>query len=216
MPVVVNPFQFVSPGSQTFTTSGTFTVPEYNRLEVAVWGGGANGGQTDGEYDGTNGNFSQFGSPTAVRGNGGTGGGYAFPFQNNGAGGAGGTATGGDTNQTGGSGGNGTTISGSGGAAPSGTGTLLGVLTGGAGGAGRSTSGVGSDGNAPGGGAAGNKDGTYDAGGGGAGGLAIKLWLISDIGAPSPGSSVTVTVGSMPGGWQDNRGARGEVRVQWD
>lgn len=97
----------VTPGSQTYSSAGTytFTIPAYNTLTVRVWGAGGGGGFTG--ANGGAGGVSQAGTVTA---NGGAGG------RSNGAGGAGGTASGGTTNTTGDAGGPGR----EGGSSPSG------------------------------------------------------------------------------------------------
>lgn len=121
----------VTPGSRTFNSSGTFTVPAYNTLSVTVDGGGGGGGSTT--YvdinsqstflglDGTAGGFSRFSfsgtPPTANGGQPGKGAGLTTNGSNGAAGsGSGGTVTSGG----GGSGGNGgdarTPIGGDGGA----------------------------------------------------------------------------------------------------
>jgi hypothetical protein len=94
-------------GSQTFTSSGTFTVPAYNTLAVTVngaGGGGAGGaGQNEGSFpvagnDGDDGHASKFtfGSNPPT-GNGGKGGSTIIGHD-----GDDGTASGGTTNTTGG------------------------------------------------------------------------------------------------------------------
>lgn len=216
--------RIVIPGSQTWTANGSHDVTDYDRLEVAVWGGGGSGGGVDaggeGGFNGSNGNLSRYASSTNVQGNGGGGGGGSS-FNSNGSGGSGGTASGGDTNTTGSAGTSGTTSSGDGGAAASGSGTLLGTLTGGGTANGRSNNGNGANGNTIGGGGAGGKFNNGDAGGGGGGGLAVKLWLgTSASGAPQIAESITVTVGGTRNSSGDEAtggtGARGEVRAQWD
>ena len=203
----------VVPGSQTWTANGSHSVSDYDRLEVAVWAGGASGGGVDldssGNWNGSPGRASSYGSSTPVAGNSDSGGGDGVVTTSaNGNGGAGGTASGGDTNTTGDAGANGTTSSGKGG-------------DGGAGGAARGTTGGGNAGTAPGGGGGGAKNSNGDCGGGGGGGLAVKLWLGTGAsGAPAVGASITVTVGAVRNGDGDSnqggQGARGEVRAQWD
>lgn len=222
----VSESRVVVPGSQTWTANDTHVVSDYDRLEVAVWGGGASGGGVDldssGNWDGSAGRASSYGSSTPVAANADSGGGQGITnTSSNGTGGAGGTASGGDTNTSGDAGATGTTSSGKGGDGADGTGTLLGTLTGGAGGAARGTTGAGNAGTAPGGGGGGAKNGNGDCGGGGGGALAIKLWLgVGASGAPAVGASITVTVGTVRNGSGDDnlggQGARGEVRAQWD
>lgn len=191
----------VVPGSQTWTSSGSHSVTAYNRLEVAVWGGG--GGGADNSDNGGSGGQGRYRSTTEVQGNGG-GGGVA-----GGSNGSGGTASGGTTNTTGENGG----VDGSahGGDAASNSGTLLGTLTGGGGGTATADTG-----DIPGGGGS-----RVSAGGanGGGGGLAVKLWNKGDSGAPTVGASIITTVGSGGGGagaGSSGDGARGEIRAQWD
>lgn len=188
----------VIPGSQTWTSSGSHSVSDYNRLEVAVWGGGGGGAGLGGANTGE---LSRYNTSTPVRGNGGK------PGTVDPANGAGGTASGGDSNVTGETGGTDGTAHG--GDAASGSGTLLGTLTGGPGGTSNQASGT-----APGGGASRSNS---SGGNGGGGGLAVKLWNYGDAGAPSPGGSVTVEVGDGGSGFgSGSDGARGEVRAQWD
>jgi hypothetical protein len=115
-----------SPGSNTYTTPGTYTFlcPPYQTLSIDVRGGGGGGGGGSTAYiiwyRGTRGSVganSSFNSSTIVLGNGGAGG-DVQPEQSGANPNGGGTASGGDTNTKGGgsAGGNG----GSGnGAAPS-------------------------------------------------------------------------------------------------
>lgn len=206
----------VVPGSQTFTSNGTHVVSEYNRLEVAVWGGGGPGGGTS---DGTNGNNSSYVSSTPVNGNGGTRGHVTVNGGGTPGSAAGGTASGGTTNTSGDAGTQRPGIApGSGGNAGSNTGTILGTLTGGAGAPGVDGAG-GAAGTAPGGGGSGVDSGGSNntGGGGGGGGLAVKLWNFGDAGAPAAAASITATVGAQRAGTGGGgNGARGEIRAQWD
>ncbi|OGG56667.1 hypothetical protein A3D71_03455 [Candidatus Kaiserbacteria bacterium RIFCSPHIGHO2_02_FULL_55_20] len=208
-------------GSQTFTSSGTFIVPAYGTLTVEVWGGGASGGGSNGYVTSIAGNSGTQSSFFGVVAGGGIG-----PAAGTGSGGltggVGGIASGGDTNTSGGAGSNGRADfcpyapSGAGGASPNG----------GAGGAGISAAVPSNPGSAPGGGGGGGLGAQYQPGqglwycrgaaGGGAGAYSKKTYA---AGALTPGSSVTVTVGSGgaapsaagPGG----AGAAGRVTLTW-
>jgi hypothetical protein len=96
----------VSADSQTFTSSGTFTVPSYVTLTVTVKGAGGGGGGgkncclAGSGGTGVTGGNSSFNS--TVVGNGGAGGTGGTQPTPNGSTGASGTASGGDTNTTGG------------------------------------------------------------------------------------------------------------------
>ena len=97
----------VTPGSQTFTSNGTFTVPLYSTMTVTIRGGSGGGGGCSGNIatgsNGTNGGTSSFGAlgsaafgtggqVNAVNGTAGAG------SDGNPAGGAGGNAGGNGTN----------------------------------------------------------------------------------------------------------------------
>ena len=215
--------QFAFAGSQTFTSSETFTVPAYGTLTVEVWGGGASGGGSNGYVTSIAGNSGTQSSFSGVVADGGIG-----PAAGTGSGGLtggqGGTASGGDVppSQAGSDGGAGWADfcpyapSGAGGSSPNG----------GAGGAGISTAVPSNPGSAPGGGGGGGLGAQYQPGqglwycrgaaGGGAGAYSKKTYA---AGALTPGSSVTVTVGSGgaapsaagPGGV----GAAGRVTITW-
>lgn len=90
-----------TPGNQTFTTSGTFTIPTgTTNLQIEMWGGGGSGGsgQLTGAYpQGSNNTSGSASSCNGLTANGGT-------KANQTPGGAGGSASGGTTNTTGGSG----------------------------------------------------------------------------------------------------------------
>lgn len=217
----------VTPGSQTWTSSGSHVVSDYNRLEVAVWGGGGGGGaRRTATGPATAGGNSSYASSTPVVGNGGGAGENApnSPSTTVPDGGAGGTASGGDSNVTGDAGAQptGSYPGGAGGGGADAVGTLLGTLTGGNGGTVQVNNGV--SGSPPGGGGSGGggeSANNYSNGaGGGGGGLARKLWLYGAPGAPGAGDTVAVTVaGAVAGGTgyrTGGAGARGEVRAQWD
>src|SRR3990167_9332056 len=173
--------QFAFAGSQTFTSSETFTVPAYGTLTVEVWGGGASGGGSNGYVTSIAGNSGTQSSFFGVVAGGGIG-----PAAGTGSGGltggVGGIASGGDTNTSGGAGSNGRADfcpyapSGAGGASPNG----------GAGGAGISAAVPSNPGSAPGGGGGGGLGAQYQPGqglwycrgaaGGGAGAYSKKTY----------------------------------------
>jgi len=182
----------VVPGSQTFTSSGTFTVPNgYTTITIEVWGGGGAGGAGsaggDSSVSGTG-----LTTMTAYGGSAGAQGTNTVP----GAGGVGGTAINGTTSNI--TGGTGTT----GGGGANGT---TGSIAGGTGGAAAVISGAqGGSGTAPG---AGGGGGFFQsagmpmcgccgytryAGGGGAGGYSKSI-ITTDI---TPGTTLSVTVGT--------------------
>lgn len=182
----------VFPGSQLFTTPGTFQfqVPEYNTLTVTVRGGGGQGFGLGAGYNGGNSSFNG-----DVIGEGGH-----APVDAS-AGGAGGNGIGGDQNFTGGTGGGAQAlIGGSGGNGANG---------GGAGGSGNSAAGQ-----APGGGGSGGNIMGAGMPGGGGGGCAVKTYH----GELPPGAIITVVVGD--GGnlavGAGGRGARGQVDISWN
>lgn len=198
----------VTPGSQTFSTAGTysFTVPEHNSITVQVWGGGGGGGGKDGAANiagGSNGGTSSWASAVIA------GGGARATVS---AGGAGGTASGGTTNTSGAAG----TTAGKGGNG----------ANGGLGGAALPSSdpGPGNPGSAPGGGGGGAalytmKTGVFiPASGGGGGSYSTRTYT---SGTYTPGSSVTIVVGAAGAGGngtaQDGgRGGAGRVIVTWN
>ncbi|MBM3271901.1 hypothetical protein FJY94_01285 [Candidatus Kaiserbacteria bacterium] len=195
----------VVPGSQNYTTSGTysFTVPAYNTFTVQVWGAGEGGG-------GTAGGNSMFGTIVA----------------NGGSGTYGGTASGGTTNVTGGNGGgDGTNCYWNGGNAPSGgvggaPGGYPGADPGGGGGA-SSWYSSGYD----------DYGGSWSVWGcgtsGGAGGYATRTYSAGQL---SVGSSISVTVGAAGIGqpyyddsWNSGTiwygggdGSGGRVYIEWN
>ncbi len=193
-------------GSAYYGTPGTyyFTVPAYGTLTVQVWGGGGGGGAR-GFVSGTgsNGGTSSFGSVYAT-------GGYLANSYNPGSGGYG---SGGDTNLNGGSGSSGLVANGGGGGSSP------------YGGAGATSVGVGmvrrgNPGSSPGGGGGGGFNSHYWGDGGGGGGYASKIYSPGQL---TPGSVVTVSVGSAGSG-QTSRptasnsggaGAPGAVYITW-
>jgi len=197
----------VTPGSQSFTTAGSFnfTVPCYNTLTVKVWGGGGGGsGFYSGYGAGAAGGQSKFNN--ALVANGGSGAAASN------AGGSGGSASGGSTNTTGGAGETGgSTYGGKGGDAPSG----------GAGGPRTSSSDYsGNAGSAPGGGGSGFFfASTIRGGGGGSGGYSTKTYSAGDL---TVGASLPVVVGAKGTGGKDGNqmeggdGAVGRVTITWD
>lgn len=89
----------VVPGSQTFTSSGTFTVPAFNSLTVTVKGGGSGGqGGNGASYPC---GYSSCSNPGGAGGSGGNSSFNGTVFGNGGVFGANGTASGGDTNTAG-------------------------------------------------------------------------------------------------------------------
>jgi hypothetical protein len=197
----------VTPGSQTYSTAGTysFTIPNYNSLTVRVWGAGGGGGFTG--DDGNAGGVSRAGTVTA---NGGGAG------RSSGAGGAGGTASGGTTNTTGDAGGPGR----EGGSSPNGG-------SGGAAGSGGTAStcvGAPHHGGAPGGGGAAGcmqtkGGGAVSGGGGGGGGYSTRTYTAGDL---TPGVNLSITVGTggaaaaSSGIYTAGRGAAGRVTITWN
>ncbi len=198
-------------GSQTFTSSGTFTVPTYyDSLTVKVWGGGGGGA---GNGNGGNGGQSKFNTGTPLVANGGSG-------ASGTTGGNGGTASGGTTNTTGGRGEDGGEYDDY---APSNENLYCD-----AGGEGGSPGGSGSS---AGRGGSGYENGdeweqdvdgeeytfchTEAKGGGGAGGYTTRTYA---PGALTPGSTITVTIGSAgaAGSGGGGVGTKGEVQVTWD
>jgi hypothetical protein len=198
----------VTPGSQTFTASGTWTFQNYNSLVVKCWGPGGGGGAES--TDGSNGSgATTFSGLTANAGA------KGLSWSNSATGGAGGTASGGTTNTTGNAGETalGQTYGGAGGANP--------AAGSGAGGARKTSVGVGNAGSSPGGAGgaaavAAGKGSSVGGGGGGAGGYVQKTYVAGDITA-----NVTVTIGTGGAGGNDGgskiggAGARGECQLSW-
>ncbi len=207
----------VTPGNQTFSSSGTFSVPAFHSLTVYVYGGGGGGGGggINSNSLGDDGGDSSFGSPTAVIARGGKGG---EGRNAGGDGGAGGTAQGGSTNTAGGAGENhGTGANNYGGAGGDGAGP-----DGGDGGDRTLSIGQGDDGSIVGGGGAGGWRSISDGGGGGGGGggYAKKTFTTGQL---TVGGNITIVVGSGGGGGtgfnpptsNGGDGARGKVYVEW-
>jgi|GEM_PF-5501689 len=219
----------VTPGSQTFTASGTFTVPAHNTLTAQCWGGGGGGANSflhsnyfpgeslPGYYGGTGGQSSFNGTLIA---NGGAGGSLAIASEGQGytpgSGGAGGTASGGDENTAGAAGTAGATdvvyvSSGSGGTAGGSGGGVGGASnTYGEGGCqSLSCDSPGNAGSAPGGGgggAVGTGSDQGSGGGGGGGGFVKKTYA---AGVFTVGSGISVVVGSGGQGGQEVWGIGG-------
>lgn len=227
-------FEFVGGATQTFTSSTTYTVPsEYNQIIVRVWGAGGGGGGTPArDIAGTAGGQSRAlgaGIDLIARG-GGVGGNGTSTTDTGGAGGAGGTASGGNSaNITGGAGAHGQVggFYGGGNGGKGGNGANGG--TGGAGGAVwpfNSPTSIPGDGGIPGGGGggAGNSAsaGGGTAGGGGGGGYSESVWNWGAVGAPTPGGSISLTIGAGGrGNYQTNisygggDGARGQIQISY-
>jgi hypothetical protein len=202
-----------TPGSATYTSSGTFTVPSgTTTLIIEVWGGGGGGGaaQFGEQYNvltlGSNGGQSSV-SSQSLTANGGNRGNFA-------SGSSGGTASGGTTNTTGGSGSNGASNNCGG---DSGTGGKGGdAPNGGAGGAaGPCNPYNGYSGSSPGGGGGGLTGiAAQGAGGGGAGGYCSKSFT-----GLSGNITFTVGAGGNPGynnaGVVSGYGGSGAVKFTW-
>jgi hypothetical protein len=198
----------VVPGSQSFTTSGSFnfTVQAYNTLTVQVWGagGGGAGCSTTTKVVGVTGGASSWDG--AVIANGGT-------RASTSAGGAGGTASGGTTNTTGE---NGSTAGSQ--VGPGGDGA-----NGGAGGPTIPGYGTGRPGVAPGGGGGGGgytggRSGNCRGSGGGGGSYSTRTYT---AGTYSAGQIVPVVVGARGTGgngssYDGGIGAYGRVVVTWN
>lgn len=201
----------VTPGSQTFSTAGSFsfTVPCHNSMTVELWGGGGGGAQNwvHGPHGGNGGASSWDGGAAGSK-----------PQANGGLGANGDIGTGGAglNCDVSGNGVNGSSWltqfrGGPGGAAAG---------SGGAGGAAPGTAGPGSTvpgnpGIAPGGGGSGGS--TYDeevsGGGGGGGGYCRKVY---SSGVYTVSSSVTVSIGSGGSASGGGAGAVGRVRITWN
>lgn len=187
----------VTPGSQTYSTAGSFnfTVPNFNSLTVEVWGGGGSGAGGGGT-GGNNGASSSWNGTVVA--NGGTRGLGDFSP------GSGGTASGGDTNTTGGN----AQINGGGNSPNGGLGGPDGVV----GNWPTNTNGLGQ---APGGGGAGHDPG--EDGGGGGGGYSRKTYSPGQL---TVGASIGIVVGA--GGAQTATtypgaaGQVGRVSISWN
>ena len=207
-----------TPGSQTFTANGTYTVPTgYSQLMIEVWGaGGGGGGATN---SGTS--VGGAGAASSVTGTGLTtmtangGSGATAGGSGSGGGGAGGTASGGTSVNTPGTAGQaGSTVACTGGNGGSGA-------NGGSGGSGQTgLNGAGGAGNPPGGGGGGAaalfpKNCHQSYGGGGGGGGYAKT-IISSL---TVGTVLTITVGtggaSGTGVYVGGAGALGQVTVSY-
>ncbi len=221
---VVGAVNGVAPGSQSYTSPGTYSwsVPKYNTLTVEMWGAGGEGtsigGSTGNDFPGANGGNTTFKGMVAGGGQGGLG---------NTSGGAGGTATGGTTNTVGGTGANGSDYSRTAGGSPD---PAIGGKggdspNGGAGGAqiSRTANGGvgGNDGASPGGGGGGSvykfNNGINDIGkggkGGGGGGYVKRTYTIGAAGAPVPGTAETAVVGARVATTGQNGGLGGNGRI---
>lgn len=199
----------VTPGSFTYSTAGeyNFTVPQFNVMEVEIWGGGGSGSSYSGQnsISGGWGGHSYFNNWEFYV-TGGQSPSSASPAP-------GGTATGGDVNTNGNPGGIGT-ISGLnpathvfGGSAPNG----------GAGGAYNPAYGTANAGQAPGGGGSGaHWYPNYYTAGGGSGAYAKKTYWPGMI---TPGGTALIEVGyggsSTPGSPATAPGAPGRVKITW-
>ena len=213
----------VTPGNQSFTASGTFTLQTgvyYNNLIFRVYGagGGGSGAHTaDLKYNnagpaGQDGGLSSVAKSgiTTIQGNG--GGGAPINTSNPSTPGSGGTASGGDTNTTGSSGssgGNGNGGVGGAGGDPGGTGETGYNSSRGGGG-----QGGGSYTDAQGGLITNGNFGNGGAGGGG-GGFAKKTFSAFE----GDGASYTITIGTggVRGGTSNSaNGEDGFVYVEWN
>lgn len=202
----------VTPGNQTFTADGTFTVPNFHTLSVYVYGGGGGGGGGISSASlGGDGGDSSFAAPAAVIGRGGKGG----EGRNlGGDGGAGGTAQGGGTNTPGEAGEN----HGTGSDNYGGAGGDCAGPDGGDGGDRTTAIGKGHNGTVAGGGGSGGYRAisTGGGGGGGAGGYAKKTFASGQL---TVGADIAVVVGAGGvggNGFSDGgAGAVGRVYVEW-
>ena len=179
----------VVPGSQTYSTPGTYLIdlPLFNTLVVTLWGPGGGGGNL--EYgDGAAGGVSSFDVMIA---NSGGGGGC---FGNSSPSGSGGTASGGDINITGSSGAGGVYGGGAGGASPNG--------------------GVG-NGASPGSGGHASHSGAWAGGGGGGGGYSRKTYSFGQI---SGTVAIIVGGGGLwqADGYGGQNGADGKAILSWN
>lgn len=199
--------------ASTYVTSPTtysFTVPTYSSsIVVTLWGGGGGGGGGGSTFgnSGSGGTASTFSTLSAGGGGGGTG---AWTANPTGVSGAGGTATGGDTNT------NGNSIATSNGAT-----TGAGAPNGGGNTATATANAEHYNGTAPGGAATGGRwagSGNPTGGAGGSGAYVQKTYA---VGALTPGTVITVTVGGGGAGGasdadQGSTGASGRVMVSVD
>lgn len=210
----------VTPGSQNFNISGTFTVPAFNTLTVRVYGagGGGGGGGIDSNNTAEDGGQSRFNASTALVANGGKGG---KGSQAGGAGGAGGTASGGSTNTSGGAGENkgpglgADNYGGAGGDAPGPSGGDGGNRI-------TAAPSVGAPGDDYGGGGSGGLR-NITGGGGGGGGAGAYCTRTYTVGGLTVGANISVVVGEGGGGsngylgtaTKGGDGADGRVEISW-
>lgn len=176
----------VTPGSQNFYSSNTFTVPFYKTLTAVASGGGGGSGNTA-RYvgNGDNGYYA----PGAH----GNGGGSSSFFGLHGGGGGGGQ------------GGRGSQVWECGDCR---------AASGGAGGASGGSQNVAGGGAGGGAGQSGPMHNNLERGGhGGAGGRAQKTWTLAQSGSPVIGQSLNVIVGGGGGGYQSGGG--GAVSISW-
>lgn len=194
----------VVPGSQDFSSSGTFVVPAYNTLTVYVAGGGGGGGSGyySGSVAGAAGGASSFNGTIFANGGGGGGAGGMLAGS---YGGAGGTASGGNVSNTPGNAGTSACNATTGGSSPAG----------GAGGWTGPTYSHGTAGGAPGGGGAAGCNNLGYGGGGGGGGLAVHTYTAGQL-----SGNITVVVGSGGAGAQwsyyGGNGGNGGVYIEWN
>lgn len=210
----------VVPNAVTYR-AGTvnFVVPEYNTLDMALWGGGASGNSAT---LGTGVYLGQSGSDTTISALSLAAGGGKAPVSTAtaAAGGVGGTASGGTTNEPGSAGGGGNTA-----AAPN---TGAGGAAGGAASGGGASVARGSEATVAGrpgadfggGGASATWQSTNWSGGGGGGGFVRKLFTAGAVGAPVPGTTLSIVVGaggpvSAAGATKGGKGADGAAVIRW-
>jgi len=196
------PTRVVVPGWQQFTASGGFIVPEYDTLTVTIngaTGGGGGGGYCTATYN-----------PGL---DGGAGGYYTYSYQTGYAGSAGGQSKFNSSTaliaNSGAGGSPGSSSAGANGSSGTASGPPGAILT-----TGGSNRPVGSYGNGTGSGCSGGRGGY-----GGAGGKAVMTWNLGDPGAPVPGETIPVTIGS--GGNRSTTystsgyGSAGVIDVAW-
>jgi len=227
--ILISAFGYAQTITDTFTTSGTFVVPNgITTVSVQAWGagGGSGGHGTSGVTNGGNGGATVFSTISAGGGMGSAGTSNNTPSP----GGAGGVATGGSTNTSGTSGSTGDLLASSGTLTAGGNGgfSFGGVSVNGSTAANTNppTSFPGTQGGIRGGGAGGSSRGASNSGsnpnnkrstGGGGGGAYVSGPLSGLI----PGNSIAAAVGlggtagagSEAGG---GAGGGGELRVSWD
>lgn len=174
------PTRTVVPGSQQFTSTGTFEVPEYNTLTVII--NGSTGGGGGGGYC-----WATYHSPDP---DGGGGGYYTYSYGQGQAGAAGGQSKFNSATpliaNSGGGGYGGYSSAGANGSSGTASGPSGAILT-----TGGSNRPVGAYGNGTGSGCSGGRGGY-----GGPGGQATMTWNIGDPGAPVPGETIAVTIGA--------------------